>query len=64
MPRRSEYKMLVPYHQLLAPQSSFSYPSDNVIHDTNRFESYGFFKLNTAIVLVIALLLGTALLLG
>jgi hypothetical protein len=56
--------MLVPYHQLLVPQSIYAYPSDNAIHDTNRFESYSFFKLNAAIVVVSALLLGTALLLG
>lgn len=56
--------MLVPYHQLLAPQSMSSYPSDNAIHESNRFESYSFFKLNATIVLVCAVLLGAALLLG
>jgi hypothetical protein len=56
--------MLVPYHQLLVPQSMSSYSSDNVIHESNRFESYSFFTLNASIVFVCALLLGAALLLG
>lgn len=56
--------MLVPYHQLLAPQALSSYAADNAIHESNRFESYGFFKLNASIVLVCTLLLGAALVLG
>jgi hypothetical protein len=56
--------MLVPYHQLLVPQSNSSYPSDSVIHGSDRFENYGFFKLNDTIVLACASLLGVALLLG
>lgn len=56
--------MLVPYHQLLVPQSNASYSSDDLIRGSDRFENYGFFKLNDTIVLACALLLGAALLLG
>lgn len=56
--------MLVPYHQLLVPQSMSASASDNAIHESNRFESYGFFTLNASIVFVCALFLGAALLLG
>ena len=54
--------MLVPYHQFLVSQNIVSRVSDNVIVESRGFENYNFFKINSAMIIVFAAVIGAAFL--
>ena len=54
--------MLVPYHQFLVSQNIVSRASDNVIAESRGFENYNFFKINSSMIIVFAVLISAAFL--